>query len=399
MSTATELRLQQRNDALEVVRSKHEDLLAARGDGELSETDKGQIKIYREQQAELQEEITGLLADVENYRTAEEHSRMIRRAGLEAAGGDPEGPIYRTFPEYARDRILTGEIQAKGFSEKIKTMVGSDDIERAHARLELLKRTPANTLSSNVAGLTPAQHINQIYQVIDKSRPMVASASRADLNRGQLTYPKVTTRPVVAVQNTEKTEAGNTGMVIDMVTATASVYLGGGDLSWQAVNWSTPNALNLWFDLAAADYALKTEQDAGTVLQHSGWTYKISSAYTSGSGTFANLMTAIGAGAAAVYANSGRTADTVYFDPAAYWYAFGMTSNAPAQFAQVAGDRVGPLRFVMTRGLDAGEVIVGDSSALLCAETPERPGRPAGGRAGDRRVRGRDHRRLRGRRG
>ena len=56
-----------------------------------------------------------------------------------------------------------------------------------------------------------------------------------------------------------------------MQTATASTYLGGGDLSWQAINWSTPNALDLWFRLAASDYALKTEQDAAQVLQHSAF--------------------------------------------------------------------------------------------------------------------------------
>ena len=55
-----------------------------------------------------------------------------------------------------------------------------------------------------------------------------------------------------------------------MVTATASTYLGGGDLSWQAINWSTPNALDLWFRLIAADYALKTEQDAAQVISALG---------------------------------------------------------------------------------------------------------------------------------
>jgi hypothetical protein len=60
-------------------------------------------------------------------------------------------------------------------------------------------------------------------------------------------------------------------MAISMVTATASTYLGGGDLSWQAINWSTPNALDLWFRLVAADYALKTETDAATVVSASAF--------------------------------------------------------------------------------------------------------------------------------
>jgi hypothetical protein len=131
--------------------------------------------------------------------------------------------------------------------------------------------------------------------VINKSRPIVASAVQSTLERGTLTYPKVTTRPVVAVQASEKTEAGNTGMVVDMVTATASTYLGGGDLSWQAINWSTPDALQLWFDLAAADYALKTEQDAAQALQHNAFDNNIASTIGA-TPTFAEFMTAIGAG-------------------------------------------------------------------------------------------------------
>jgi hypothetical protein len=235
-----------------------------------------------------------------------------------------------------------------------------------------MKRTPANTLSSNVGGLTPAQHIDQIFQVIQTDRPIVASAQRADLERGQLTYPVVATRPVVAVQNTEKTEAGNTGMVINMATATASTYLGGGDLSWQAVNWSSPNALDMWFRLAASDYALKTEQDAAQALQHSAFSYNISSTLAASS-TFAQWMTAIGAGYAEVFANSGRQANTVYLAPDLFGYLLGLTSNAFTQFTNVSGSNIGPLNIVVSRGMDAGVAAVGDSAGLLVAETPGAP--------------------------
>jgi len=371
MSSATELRLQQRTDALEAVMRKHEDLISSRGDGELSETDRDQIKVYRDRQAELQEEITGLAGDVEAAKKAEEQSRMIRRAGLEATGGDPEGPVYRTFSEYARDLILTGNIESKRYASKVQALVPKDDLERAEARIELLKRT-ANTLSSDVAGLIPPQHISQIFQVIDTSRPLVASAQRDTLVRGTLTYPRVDTRPVVAIQNTEKTAAGDTGMDISMQTTTASVYLGGGDLSWQAVNWSTPNALDLWFKFAAADYALKTEQDAADILQYSAHLYRITTT-VSASPTFAQFMTAIGAGYAAVYANSGRLANTVYMAPDRFGYLLGSTSDAFTQFTTVNADNVGPLNIVVSRGIDAGVVVVGDSAGLLVAETAGAP--------------------------
>jgi HK97 family phage major capsid protein len=374
MASPTELRLQSRNDRLEIVRRKHEQLLAERGDGALSETDKDQIRTWREETVDLIEEIEGLSADVEAHRAAMERSQNIRRAMLDGADVQEDGPVYNSMAAFARDVILTrndntaSKIQAQ-FTDK-------SDLEAARSRLELLKRIPANTLSSNVGGLTPPQHIAQIFQVIQTARPIVESAQRADLVRGTLTYPVVATRPVVAVQATQKTEAGNTGMVINMVTATASTYLGGGDLSWQAVNWSTPNALDMWFRLAASDYALKTETDAATVVSASAFLNNIASPIAT-SATYVQLMAAIGAGGGEVYANSGRMADTVYMAPDRYWYAVGLTSDSSLSFGQTGLLNINgesrSLNVVVSRGLNAGEIIVGDSDGLLVAETPGAP--------------------------
>jgi len=104
---------------------------------------------------------------------------------------------------------------------------------------------------------------------------------------------------------------------------------------------------------------------------HTG--HAISSAWNAASGNFADFLSAVGRAAADVWTNSGRTADTVYMSMDAYWYVFGLTSTAFAQFATVSGDRVGPFRFVASRGLDAATIIVGDANALLCAETPGAP--------------------------
>jgi hypothetical protein len=177
----------------------------------------------------------------------------------------------------------------------------------------------------------------------------------------------------VAVQASEKTEAGNQSMHVDMETITADTYLGGGDLSWQAINWSTPDALQLWFDLAAAHYALKTEQAAAQVIVDAAQAHVLGTTFNATSGSFANLMTAIGAGYAAVFANSGRTADTVYVSPDAYGYLLGLTSNAFTQFTTVNGSNVGPLNVVISRGLHSATLVVGDSKALLVAETAGAP--------------------------
>ena len=383
-TAVSEARLASLLDERDKVQELHEELLSRVDQNENKlpdEVQRGQIEDYRRRADVLDHEITTLSEAYEANKRAMETSRNVRRAlagSVEGVEATEDGIVYRSMAAYARDVILTSPGTTAG---KIQAQFGSrEELEAARQRLnlnrEMVQRTPANTLSSNVGGLIPPQHIAQIFQVIDSSRPIVASAQRADLERGTLTYPRVDTTPVVAVQSTEKTEAGNTGMAISMQTATASTYLGGGDLSWQAVNWSTPNALDMWFRLAAADYALKTEQDAGQVISHSGFSNNIATT-VSATVTYADLMTAIGAGGGEVYANSGRLADTLYVAPDRYWYAVGLTSSVALSFGQGGSLNINAdapsLRVVVSRGLDAGVMIVGDSQGLLVAETPGAP--------------------------
>jgi hypothetical protein len=256
--------------------------------------------------------------------------------------------------------------------------VSKDEIKRAGDRLAALERIPATTLTSDLAGLNPPQHIAQIFQVIQTSRPLVEAAGvKANLNKGTVTYPQVDATPVVAVQGTQKTEAGNTGMDISMITATASTYLGGGNLSWQAIEWSDPSAFDLWFRYAAADYALKTETDAATVVSASAFLNNVSSPLA-GTPTYIELMAAIGAGGGEVYANSGRMANAVIVAPDRYWYVMGLATASPFGFGGGSGgitlssDRPA-LRVIASRGLNAGEIIVGDMDGLLVAETAGAP--------------------------
>lgn len=375
-TTQSELRLASLLDERETVTKLHETVIASveTNDNKLPTESQNQMIVgYREKEIALDEEIQNLTEDVERNRRAIESSKAVRRVltgGTDGVDVDGDGIAYRSMAAYARDVILTGSGRVVG---QIASQLGEPaELQKAKERLQLSMRTPANTLSSNVGGLTPPQHIAQIFQVIDKSRPLVEASTRADLNRGTLTYPQVDTTPVVAVQSTEKSEAGNTGMAISMVTKTASTYLGGGDLSWQAINWSTPNALELWFDLVAADYALKTETDAATIVSASAYLNNISSPIAT-TATFAQHMTAVGAGYAEVWANSGRTANALIMAPDRFGYFLGLTSDAFTQFIDVGQAGVGPLQIIVSRGLNAGEMIVGDVSALLCAETPGAP--------------------------
>ena len=106
---AIETRLQGRVDRREVVQSKHEALLVEKEDGALSDTDKKQIEMYREELAEIDAEIAQLVADKEAADRAAETAKALHRARIGALGTDADGEtvVYRTFAEYARDRILT----------------------------------------------------------------------------------------------------------------------------------------------------------------------------------------------------------------------------------------------------------------------------------------------------
>ena len=374
MKTQTERTLENRIAAREHVHAQMESLLGML-DGRLpDETEDGVLKRHRGDLAKYDEEINTLSQQVDADRAAAKKSEDIRRASQAAAGiadTDEDGVVYRTMASFARDVLLTHN--DKHIRAQVDSEVSPDEIKRAEERQELLKRAPATTLTSDLAGLNPPQHIAQIFQVINTSRPLVeAAGQKANLNKGVVTYPQVDATPVVAVQGTQKTEAGNTGMDISMITKTASTYLGGGNLSWQAIEWSDPSAFDLWFRYAAADYALKTETDAATVVSASAFLNNIASPIAT-SATFAQHMTAVGAGYAEVWANSGRTANAVIMAPDRFGYFLGLTSDAFTQFINVDQAGIGPLRVVVSRGLNAGEIIVGDMDGLLVAETPGAP--------------------------
>jgi hypothetical protein len=124
---------------------------------------------------------------------------------------------------------------------------------------------------------------------------------------------------------------------------------------------------------------LKTEQDAAQALQQSAFTYNISS--TLGALTdFNDVVTAIAAGAGDVYANSGRMADTIYMAPNAFFSLAGISGPDSANFISTGtlnlsatDGRLAGLDVVVSRGMDSGVIVVGDSDALLVAENAGAP--------------------------
>jgi hypothetical protein len=202
------------------------------------------------------------------------------------------------------------------------------------------------------------------------------------LTSGTLTYPKIAQRPEVLKQTTEKTEAGTANMQVTLETLTAETYLGAGDLSWQAINWSTPDALQLWFDLAAEAYARATETAACTELTTSGGGTSPPKLGTAGTEDFAGWRAAILAGIASIYTTTGGRAqtDTLYLSANKFFQLAGVGTSATLQVSTVGSLDVGSmtgtyagLRVVGSYGFATNTAIIGDANALLVGETPGAP--------------------------
>jgi hypothetical protein len=313
MSAATnqsELRLARLIDERDVVRTLHENLIAAiesTDDKTPSDSQREQITMYREKAETLDTEIGELTDTVERERTAIETSKTVRRVlagNSEGVEIDGDGLVYNDFATYARDEILARTSQE---CSKIAILAGGEEIVmQARERLQLLKRTPANTLSSNVGGLTPAQHIDQIFQVINKSapssrrRPVDARAWAAHLSEGR------PAAPIVSVQASEKTEAGNQSMhVVDADRDRQHVSrrrrpVVAGD---QLVDAGRAAAV-----VRPRRGRLRAEDGAGRRAGAPAFRVLVQHQLDAGaSSTFAQWMTAIGAGYSDVFTNSGRT--------------------------------------------------------------------------------------------
>jgi hypothetical protein len=252
-------------------------------------------------------------------------------------------------------------------------------VEQAQERLQ---RTIQNTTSSNVAGLITPAHITEIMDLINKGRPVVSTARQVNLSSGQLTYPVIAQRPTVLKQAAEKTEAGTANMQVTLTTITADTYLGGGDLSWQTITWSQPDALQLWFDLAAEAYARQTETAACSELGTAGGGTSTPKLGTAGTEDFATWRAVVMAGLQGIYTATGGRAktDTMYLSADKFFQLAGLGSAAVLQISSVGsldistmtGNYSG-LRVVGSYGFPNNTAVLGDGSAFLVGENQGAP--------------------------
>ena len=353
----------------------------ANDEREPTESERELLKRHRDKLNELEPAIVELV-DLEETRKAARDARGVLDANAPRNGDGSKiirtappssEPVYRTFAEFARDELIVR------FAE-IASRAGMGAKESAAERLTrsndpTLTRAVANTISTDVPGLNVPQHLTQILEVIDRSRPIVEASRRTTLTSGTLTYPKITQRPIVAKQATEKTEVVSQKMTVAMQTVAAAVFAGAGDLSWQAINWTTPDALALFFDLMAEAYAQATEAETYAKLSAAGFTAGTAPA----DATFGAWYAALAVAAGQVYTSTGRPANSIVASIPDAFYMLGMVSpNAPkfgaAGTINLQGSgTVNGLQIIASRAVPAGALWVADMGALLTAEESGAP--------------------------
>lgn len=390
----TTMRLERLADERKRTEEKIADIieLAEEEQRELADYETEMLGKHRTRLNELEAEIGLYADDLERVNNSRDVSAVLRGRSEQNGGNAPaptpgtglveygnDGPVvYRTFAAYARDVILSKY-------DLIATQVAGDPGGARAVReqaMERLQRTVQNTTTSDIEGLLPPQHMAQIMDIIDGSRPVVTSARRVDLASGKLTYPKIAQRPEVLKQSSEKTEAGTRKMEVTLEDMTADTYLGAGDLSWQAINWSTPNALQLWFDLAAEAYGRATETAACTELSGTAIGTISAPLGTVGTENFAAWSAAIVAAIGGIYSTtSGRSrTNTLYLSADRFFALAGLATDQVLNLSAVGNLDIASmtgtfrgLRVVGSYGFGTHTAIVGDSSAFLVAETPGAP--------------------------
>jgi phage head maturation protease len=142
------------------------------------------------------------------------------------------------------------------------------------------KRALADNISDDNPGFIPVVYSNDLIGVIDASRPFIQTTRSIDMpdNGLQISYPRITQRPSVAEQTTEKTEVSSRAITTDRITADVRTFAGAGDISIQLLRRSSPSFLDAFLELLAEQYAIVTEDAAVDAL--------LAASPTAGTGTF-----------------------------------------------------------------------------------------------------------------
>lgn len=283
--------------------------------------------------------------------------------------------LVQTF-ETARGPAAIQQVEYRSAGQYIADVyhaaLGDND---AGQRVELFHRAAAHQTTADNAGLLPETIVGPVVNFVDESRPLVNAIGVTDLGEGSWAYAKVTQHTQVGAQSAEKAELASRKMLITKTAIDGTTYGGYVNISRQDIRRTSPGILDMVLADLAGQYAIETEEAAGSALV---------AAATAGNEypatpTASELATAIYGAAGDVFtatAGQGRVIIAVspdmlgliapLFPPINPQNAYGMGFNAPVMSGPQG--TVGGLGVVMSAGLAAGTILVLSTAAVRVFE-------------------------------
>lgn len=249
-------------------------------------------------------------------------------------------------------------------------------------RLEVYSRAADHQRTSDSLGVIPDPIVGPVIDFIDAARPLVSSLGTMPLNNATFYRPIVTQHTAVAVQGAaggpadEKSELVSQKMTIERKTVNAKTLGGYVNVSRQAIDFSSPSALDLVVNGLGQQYSIETEALVGGALGSVGTTPvgygvtpsadSVASAVWSAAGTVYNAVKGMGRLMIAIAPDVLGT-----FGPL-----FAPVNPRDAQspgfeagrFAQGQMGTISGIPVVMSAGLLPGEAFLFSTAAIECFE-------------------------------
>lgn len=135
-------------------------------------------------------------------------------------------------------------------------------------QVKLQIRQLADVITTGNEGVVPDAVVNDMLGKIDIGRPFLNGTRRLTTPAAgtRLVLPRITQRPIVGLQESEKEELASQATVIDTVDFPMLTVGGAADISMQLLKRSSPEFRQLWLDLLGQAYAQDSENRAVDAL-------------------------------------------------------------------------------------------------------------------------------------
>lgn len=310
-------RWQERVDQLTALRTR-----AVEEDRELTESESANSEVLRGEIDRLAKQIDEASAlDQSIARTAD----VLRHLPVAANPMIRPGSGVTRVQDRPQDKVEILRSMWPTPGDYMHDVIHSQQGDREAA--ERIQRALANELTTDVPGLVPEPIVGDVINVIDASRPTVASLRMYAMPPygSSFTRPKVVQHTQVGVQATQKSELPSRKFLVDPLTVTKQTVGGAIDVAFQVIDWTSPSALNAITNDLADEYAIQTEDMTCTLLETAAITTNAANIETISAVT--DVVPSFFAAAGKVYAGSNRLPDTVWASVDAWVYLGGLADS------------------------------------------------------------------------